>query len=109
MTCSALPVACSPISDLRASEGYRRLLALVRKTPGVKHAFVSSGIRYDLLKDSAKSATGELLWQSQLPAGGYATPCTYKVDGRQYVAIAAGGAGKVGTAAGDAFVVYALP
>jgi quinoprotein glucose dehydrogenase len=55
------------------------------------------------------SATGELLWQAQLPAGGYATPCTYMVDGRQYVAIAAGGAGKVGTAAGDAFVVYALP
>ena len=55
------------------------------------------------------SATGELLWQTKLPAGGYATPCTYRVGGRQYVAIAAGGAGKIGTEAGDAFVVFALP
>ena len=29
-------------------EGYRRLLGLVRSTQGVKHAFVSSGIRFDL-------------------------------------------------------------
>ena len=55
------------------------------------------------------SATGELLWETQLPAGGYATPCTYQVDGKQYVVIAAGGAGKVGTRAGDAFVAFALP
>ena len=55
------------------------------------------------------AASGELLWESALPAGGYATPCTYAVDGRQYVCIAAGGAGKVGTRGGDAFVAYALP
>ncbi|MCA9185252.1 MAG: pyrroloquinoline quinone-dependent dehydrogenase [Pirellulaceae bacterium] len=53
--------------------------------------------------------SGELLWQAQLPAGGYATPCTYAVNGRQFVVIAAGGAGKLGTKAGDAFVAYALP
>ena len=55
------------------------------------------------------SATGELLWEAQLPAGGYATPCTYLADGRQFVVIAAGGAGKMGTRAGDAFVAFALP
>ncbi|WP_197440790.1 pyrroloquinoline quinone-dependent dehydrogenase [Thalassoglobus neptunius] len=54
-------------------------------------------------------STGEVLWESQLPAGGYATPSTYEVNGRQYVVIAAGGAGKLGTRAGDAFVVFALP
>jgi quinoprotein glucose dehydrogenase len=53
--------------------------------------------------------TGQLLWEHPLPAGGYATPCTYQVDGRQYVVIAAGGAGKLGTKAGDAFVAFALP
>lgn len=55
------------------------------------------------------AATGELLWEHALPAGGYATPATYAVDGRQYVVIAAGGAGKVGTRAGDAFVAFRLP
>ncbi|MBS1707183.1 MAG: pyrroloquinoline quinone-dependent dehydrogenase [Armatimonadetes bacterium] len=53
-------------------------------------------------------ATGKLLWQHKLPAGGYATPCTYSVKGRQYVVIAAGGGGKLGTKSGDAFVAYAL-
>jgi quinoprotein glucose dehydrogenase len=52
--------------------------------------------------------TGELLWEHPLPAGGYATPSTYMVDGRQYVVIAAGGAGKLKTKAGDAFVAFAL-
>ena len=54
-------------------------------------------------------ATGKLLWQYKLPAGGFATPCTYAVDGRQYVVIAAGGGGKLGTKSGDAFVAFALP
>jgi quinoprotein glucose dehydrogenase len=55
------------------------------------------------------SGTGTVLWEHQLDAGGYATPCTYSVAGRQYVCIAAGGAGKNGTKAGDAFVCFALP
>ncbi len=53
-------------------------------------------------------ATGKLLWEAKLPAGGYATPSTYMVDGKQYVVIACGGAGKLGTKAGDAFVAFAL-
>lgn len=53
--------------------------------------------------------TGKLLWEQPLPAGGYATPSTYMVDGRQYIVIAAGGAGKMDTKAGDAFVAFALP
>jgi len=52
---------------------------------------------------------GSLLWQTKLPAGGYATPSTYMVDGRQYVVIAAGGGGKLGTKSGDTFVSFALP
>jgi quinoprotein glucose dehydrogenase len=53
--------------------------------------------------------TGALLWEHSLPAGGYATPATYAVNGRQYVVIAAGGAGKLETKAGDAFVAFSLP
>lgn len=53
--------------------------------------------------------SGELLWQHKLPAGGFATPCTYRAGGRQFVVIAAGGAGKLGTTPGDSFVAFALP
>ena len=52
--------------------------------------------------------TGAVLWETQLPAGGYATPATYAVHGRQYVVIAAGG-GKMGTKSGDTYLAYALP
>lgn len=54
------------------------------------------------------AATGRELWRTSLPAGGYATPATYEVDGRQYVIIACGG-GKMGTKSGDADVAFALP
>jgi len=53
-------------------------------------------------------SNGKLLWETTLPAAGYATPCTYSVNGKQYVVIAAGG-GKLGTKSGDAYVAFALP
>jgi quinoprotein glucose dehydrogenase len=52
---------------------------------------------------------GKLLWETKLPAGGYATPCTYEAGGKQYVVIAAGGGGKMRTRSGDAYVAFALP
>ncbi|MEO8762740.1 MAG: PQQ-binding-like beta-propeller repeat protein [Ginsengibacter sp.] len=54
-------------------------------------------------------ATGKVLWEYQLPFGGYATPCTYEVDGQQYVVIAAGGGGRQLTKAGDYYMAFALP
>jgi quinoprotein glucose dehydrogenase len=53
--------------------------------------------------------SGRVLWEHQLPAGGYATPSVYMVDGRQYVAIAAGGSGKNATRSGDSIIAFALP
>lgn len=53
--------------------------------------------------------SGRVLWEHPLPAGGYATPAVYLLEGRQYVAIAAGGGGKNATKSGDAIVVFALP
>jgi quinoprotein glucose dehydrogenase len=55
--------------------------------------------------------TGEELWKGRLPAGGQATPMTYRVsaDGKQYVVIAAGGHGGLETTPGDYVVAYALP
>jgi len=52
--------------------------------------------------------TGELLWETTLPAAGFATPSTYQVDGRQYVVIACGGT-KLGADKGDSYVAFALP
>ena len=52
--------------------------------------------------------TGELLWETTLPAGGNATPAVYEVGGRQFVAIAAGG-GKTGSESGGSYVAFALP
>jgi quinoprotein glucose dehydrogenase len=55
--------------------------------------------------------TGDELWRASLPAGGQATPITYRVGeaGRQYVVIAAGGHATLGTTLGDSLVAYALP
>ncbi len=53
--------------------------------------------------------TGQVLWEYQLPAGGYATPSTYSINGRQFVVIAAGGGGKNATKHGDSIVAFALP
>lgn len=51
--------------------------------------------------------TGKTLWQVQLPAGGFATPATYSVGGRQFVVIACGG-GRFGLKSGDQYVAFAL-
>ena len=53
--------------------------------------------------------TGTELWQGRLPATGFATPMTYEWEGRQYVVIAAGGHGQLGTKPGDSIVAFALP
>ena len=54
-------------------------------------------------------ATGRELWKGRLPAGGQATPMTYSFRGRQFILIAAGGHGGLGTARGDSIVAFALP
>ena len=54
--------------------------------------------------------TGEQLWETRLPASGHATPMTYiGEDGRQYVAIAAGGGNKYNKKYMGKLIVYALP
>jgi quinoprotein glucose dehydrogenase len=50
-----------------------------------------AGTKDDKLRAFDKK-TGRQLWEYQLPAGGYATPVTYQANGKQYVAIAVGGA-----------------
>jgi len=52
--------------------------------------------------------TGQLLWEGDLPAAGFATPAVYAADGRQYVVIACGG-GKLHKQSGDSYVAFAVP
>jgi quinoprotein glucose dehydrogenase len=52
-------------------------------------------------------SNGKMLWETTLPAAGFATPSTYTVGGKQYIVIAAGG-GKIGTARGDSYIAFAL-
>lgn len=53
--------------------------------------------------------TGAVLWEHDLPFGGYAPPSVYEAGGRQFVALAATGGGKLGTPAGDAYIAFSLP
>ncbi len=60
-------------------------------------------------------ATGQLLWETVMPGPGRATPATYEVDGRQYIAIALGSpgvggrGGQTGVASNSKYIAFALP
>ena len=55
------------------------------------------------------SSSGAQLWSVQCDAGVNAPPITYAIDGRQYIAVAAGGSALFGFKQGDALRVFALP
>jgi quinoprotein glucose dehydrogenase len=52
--------------------------------------------------------TGQLLWETELPAAAFATPAVYVINGKQYVVVVCGG-GKLGTKSGDSYVAFAIP
>jgi quinoprotein glucose dehydrogenase len=53
-------------------------------------------------------STGDLIWETVLPAAAFATPSTYEVDGKQYVVIACGGT-KLRSKKGESYIAFALP
>ena len=55
------------------------------------------------------SHTGELLWETELPFSGLATPSTYSIGGKQYVVIAAGGGQSSRKRSGGVYIAFALP
>jgi len=68
-----------------------------------------SGAALDDTMRAYDMKTGETVWQHHLPAGGQATPMTYRgEDGKQYIVIAAGGHGSLGTTPGDSVIAYTL-
>jgi quinoprotein glucose dehydrogenase len=64
---------------------------------------------YDKKFRAFDKQTGELLWETTLPFSGNATPVTYSVKGRQFVAIAAGGGKDPKSGSGGVYVSFALP
>jgi quinoprotein glucose dehydrogenase len=55
------------------------------------------------------SHTGNLLWETQLPYAGRATPATYMVDGKQYVVLATGAVRFDPAKAEGVYVAFSLP
>ncbi len=53
--------------------------------------------------------TGRELWSYAAKAGVNAPPVSYALDGRQYVAVAAGGSFQINSPRGDELLVFALP
>jgi quinoprotein glucose dehydrogenase len=51
--------------------------------------------------------TGEMIWETKLPAASFATPSTYSINGKQFVVVACGGT-KLGAAKGESYVAFAL-
>ncbi len=68
--------------------------------------FIIGATKDEILRIFDKK-TGEIIWQTELPASAFATPSTYEVDGIQYIVIACGG-NKLGTKKGDSYVAFAL-
>ena len=105
-----------PVGSARDSGpfGIRSHLPLTVGTPQIGGPLLTAGglvFASATLDDTLRAyelASGRELWSAQLPAGGQATPMSYEVDGRQFIAIAAGGHGVLGTKAGDYLLAWTL-
>jgi quinoprotein glucose dehydrogenase len=64
---------------------------------------------YDNQIRAFDKTNGKLLWQATLPAAGLATPATYAVDGKQFIAIGAGGGKNPKGNSGGSIVTFSLP
>jgi len=64
---------------------------------------------YDRKFRAYDAATGELLWEYEMPYAGMATPAVYMVDGRQYVVIATSNSRNPRAQQGSAYIAFALP
>lgn len=95
----------TPIIKLPFSVGVPAMGGPILTAGGV--AFLSGTL--DRFIRGYEVATGKEIWKSRLPAGGQATPMTFKGnDGRQYIVLVVGGHGSFGTKMGDYIIAYAL-
>jgi quinoprotein glucose dehydrogenase len=103
-----------PLGDLRAMVGLPATAGAPTGSPNLGGAIATeSGLVFiaatlDRAFRAFDTATGRELWRADLPAGGKATPMTYRAAGRQFVVVAAGGdGGRFGR--DDRLIAYALP
>lgn len=66
------------------------------------------GASKDSLFQAYDLESGDMLWQTELPAAGGA-PISYTLDGKQYIVLHAGGQGAVGSRYSTKMVAFALP
>jgi quinoprotein glucose dehydrogenase len=69
--------------------------------------FFIGATHYDNKFRAFDKKTGKLLWETVLPNAANATPAVYEVNGKQYVAVAAGGGRE--RPSGGSFIAFALP
>ncbi|QJU60116.1 membrane-bound PQQ-dependent dehydrogenase, glucose/quinate/shikimate family [Sphingomonas sp. AP4-R1] len=105
-----------PLGDARASGpfGLRLGLPIVLGAPNIGGTLATGGglvfvaATQDEMFRAFDVHSGKLVWQTKLPAGGHATPMSYRgADGHQYVVIPAGG-GSLKDPQGDAIVAFRL-
>lgn len=95
--------------------GIRSHIKLEMGTPSDSGAMTTAGgvtfigAAMDNFMRAFDTQTGKLLWEQRVDAGTGATPMSYEIDGKQYVAAYVGGNGSMGTKIGDSLVVWALP
>ena len=70
--------------------------------------FLIGATNHDRKLRAFDSRSGKLLWDTQLPFGGNATPMTYMAGGKQYVVIGTSGGNDRRGPQGSAYVAYAL-
>jgi quinoprotein glucose dehydrogenase len=83
-------------------------------TPGAGGPLITAGglvfIGYTL-DDTFRAfdlRTGQILWETDLPAAGTSVPVTYEVNGEQYVVVPAGGHTMYASTMGDSVVAFKL-
>ena len=64
---------------------------------------------YDHRFRAFDSHTGRMLWETELPFAGLATPATYSIDGKQFIVIAASGGRDPKSPTGGMFIAFSLP
>ena len=64
---------------------------------------------YDRKFHAFDTRTGKLLWETELPFAGMATPSTYMIDGRQYVVTVSSGGRDPKGPVGGSYIAFALP
>lgn len=108
-----------PFGTMRANGplGIESGLPFTIGTPNVGGAITTAGnvtfiaATTDRYFRALDTRSGVELWRYPLPAGGQATPSTYKSNrtGRQYVVISAGGHPGLGTRKGDYVMAFTVP